>query len=439
MNSGITHDILKEALKRSFNENISFDNKILQLFSTLPVSPQDMGLEIWKNYLLYYPSSALSMDLIFKDVFGFEFKYDEYLNLLIEKSGKENEKQKKYENYVYINNQLQRLFSKQFNGIDLNSYYRKQHIGYPKNRNRIGNEISIAKHMSSISVIEGSLVHGHFDYRTNPLNSFIHDKYFTELNIEYIDFIKKLDSFNETLVNSIKKSFNSKTDTQSSLLILNRDNLRVYPYDNAYKGSDITSSLNIGSTYNNYHLNESFKELEYLINSHAQEINFQTFFEENPMFLLSLGNYKKLYPHLILKTDTNVYIPDFFLETDDDNFVDICEIKRPSDEIVNEMNRYTKFRDKIAVAKAQINAYREFFDDEKNRNYFESKYGLKGYKPDVVLIIGNDEKYKGMQKRKLMNTDLPPYLKIKTYPEILENAKRIMKYRDDYFKSSNAI
>lgn len=93
---------------------------------------------------------------------------------------------------------------------------------------------------------------------------------------------------------------------------------------------------------------QAIGQLEELINGGAKEKEFQDFFERHPEFLLALGDYTNLHPQLILSEDDGgSLIPDFFLEKMDSGICDICDLKRPTAELVRYQRHRFRFRDAV--------------------------------------------------------------------------------------------
>jgi len=120
---------------------------------------------------------------------------------------------------------------------------------------------------------------------------------------------------------------------------------------------------------------EAIDELEYLIAKDALERDFQTFFELNPEFLIALGDYIRIHPQLILREDDGRrLIPDFFLEKLNSDFSDICDLKRPTSELVRYQKNRFRFRDVVRQAVAQLEHYRDWFEDKANRDKFYNQW-----------------------------------------------------------------
>ena len=166
-------------------------------------------------------------------------------------------------------------------------------------------------------------------------------------------------------------------------------------------------------------------ELEDLINKCAKEQDFQSFFEKNPEFLLSLGPYARLHPQIVLAEDTGSrLIPDFFLEKLNSSFVDICDLKRPTAELVRYQRHRDRFRDAVMEAVAQLDYYRDWFEDPRHRKAFHSKYGLQSYRPTVVVIIGRRSSFYDEVERLRLESRLPAWVRLNTYDDVVERARQ---------------
>jgi len=170
---------------------------------------------------------------------------------------------------------------------------------------------------------------------------------------------------------------------------------------------------------------EALDWLESLINKNARESEFQLFFEKHPEFLLALGNYKAIHPQLILHEDTETgLVPDFFLEKMNSDFCDICDLKRPTAELVRIQKHRVRFRDSVMEAIAQLEHYRNWFDDKANRNAFYAKYGLRAFRPRIVAIIGRRQSYYDEVNRIKLESSLPGCVSLVTYDDVLDKAKQ---------------
>ena len=173
-------------------------------------------------------------------------------------------------------------------------------------------------------------------------------------------------------------------------------------------------------------LEETIYELEELINDpRAPERLFQEFFTRHPQFLIALGPYASARPHAILHAGKKSHVPDFFLERVDGT-VDICDLKRPSQRIVVDRHREPRLSFGITKLVAQLERYESQFDDETMRDEFRSRYGLAGYRPRVVAIVGRNSEFDSGIQRRHLEKPFSDWLAIRTYDDVLEAARAWM-------------
>jgi hypothetical protein len=172
---------------------------------------------------------------------------------------------------------------------------------------------------------------------------------------------------------------------------------------------------------------DKIQRLEYLINNDALERDFQAFFETNPEFLLALGQYKGIHPQLVLhEDDGGPLIPDFFLERLSSDFCDIVDLKRANVRLSRNQKSRHRFRDTIMEGVAQLEHYRNWFEDRQHRNSFYAKFGLKAYRPRVVLIIGRRETIFDEIQRVRVQSLLPEHCDIHTYDDVVASARHYL-------------
>ena len=170
---------------------------------------------------------------------------------------------------------------------------------------------------------------------------------------------------------------------------------------------------------------EAVVYLEDLINRGAREADFQQFFEEHPEFLLAFGDYVRLHPQVVLAEDGGErLIPDFFLEKMNSDFCDICDLKLPTTELVRRQRNRTRFRDTIMEAVAQLTYYRDWFEERDRRAAFNRRYGLRAYRPRVVVVIGRRESFYDDIERISLESQLPGWVSLKTYDDVVDGARR---------------
>jgi hypothetical protein len=96
--------------------------------------------------------------------------------------------------------------------------------------------------------------------------------------------------------------------------------------------------------------------------------------------------------------------PDFFV-VQPNGYADIVEFKLPSIDknfIVGKNNRET-FSAWIHSYIAQTRVYEEFFEESKNRDWFEEKYGFKVHRPKRYLVVGRRNDFKSGVWRDIQN------------------------------------
>lgn len=150
-----------------------------------------------------------------------------------------------------------------------------------------------------------------------------------------------------------------------------------------------------------------------------KELELQSFFEKDPVFLSFGTKYRKLFPRILLKkTNGKDLIPDFLLERVTDGFCDILDIKLPRKRILAGSEERKRFTSEVGMAIAQVHEYREYFDDRSNIREALCKYGLSVYKPDVMVLIGSGQNVK--KEDIIAVVDRYRYVKVVTYDDILK-------------------
>ena len=161
--------------------------------------------------------------------------------------------------------------------------------------------------------------------------------------------------------------------------------------------------------------------LEILINSpYTKEFEIQRFLENHSQVFLG-GEYSRLHAQLKLKSDTQTLLPDFFMESVT-GFCDILEIKLPRIKLI--AGRKDRFRHtfKVSSAISQTQTYRDFFENDKNRRWFERRYKLIVFRPRTIVLAGRDSalEYKLQQKR--LESNFRDF-KLFTYDDLVRIAK----------------
>lgn len=122
-------------------------------------------------------------------------------------------------------------------------------------------------------------------------------------------------------------------------------------------------------------INDKKKEYLELLDREENEQIYQTYLEENTMFIprefeQNHGiHFSTVFRKLPLSSD---YKPDFvYLSKSSDNWnVVLVEIEKPSSKYFK--NNSTTFHADFNLALQQMNTWRAWFDDESNRNHFKN-------------------------------------------------------------------
>lgn len=168
-------------------------------------------------------------------------------------------------------------------------------------------------------------------------------------------------------------------------------------------------------------------ELEALINKPGvSESQLQSFFERNPNFLCA-DTYEAAYPHIVLqRQDAGPLIPDFALKPYNESALcDLLELKLPSAKLVVGPNNRKRLSARLIEACAQLREYRDYFELRRNREAVEEAYGLRFFRPRMVVLIGKRSQYLPHDLRKA-ESDLP-HLTITTYDDLVERVRSRMR------------
>jgi hypothetical protein len=247
---------------------------------------------------------------------------------------------------------------------------------------------------------------------------------------------KALLSYN--IENNILEEYKSNRNYQ--LIIRNEDNYLkvevIENWDQQIISENSASSFKFNGQLllpnHTLFLKEEIDEFEYYLNKkNLKEIELQSFFKKTPKFLNVLGGYERVERELILTpqillSDKDRYElrPDFFLKRIGINYLDILEIKLPSEPLVVGPIRHRKFSSNVEKGLAQLKSYRDFFDDKTNLKWFRAKYGYNITFPQLYLLIGRDDSFKSEEEK--IKFSRSEYLQILTYDDLNKIAKHKM-------------
>jgi cold shock CspA family protein len=201
--------------------------------------------------------------------------------------------------------------------------------------------------------------------------------------------------------------------------------LSIFP-DGKYRfldGSQQLHSLLYVASLDAYGFAALVEELEELINTpRVKESQLQEFFERNPHFLQG-DSYEEAHPHLILKREyKGPLIPDFALKPTNLNvYCDLLDLKLPSVKLMVGNGNRRRLSATVMEACAQLREYRDYFEEKRNRDAIEEEYGLKFFRPKMIVIVGKRGAYSPAELRKA-ESDIPQ-LTLITYDDLLERAR----------------
>ncbi|HEX5715987.1 MAG TPA: Shedu anti-phage system protein SduA domain-containing protein [Thermoanaerobaculia bacterium] len=136
------------------------------------------------------------------------------------------------------------------------------------------------------------------------------------------------------------------------------------------------------------------EQLDSLINSpSASELDFQRFFEAHSHFL-RLWDHREVYPHVILRGDSDsAMIPDFILTDKALQRAAVLELKLPGPKLVRRQTNRDRFSALVMEARVQLIRYRNWFRSRTNRRSLVSQVGMEIYEPQMIVVIGRSSEF----------------------------------------------
>ncbi|MET8697348.1 Shedu anti-phage system protein SduA domain-containing protein [Kitasatospora sp. NPDC004723] len=187
-------------------------------------------------------------------------------------------------------------------------------------------------------------------------------------------------------------------------------------------GHDLLDLIRLG-LYTSERWISRVRELEDLINDPAvKENDLQRFFERNPDFLFG-DAYQEAYPQLVLPLgDGKNLRPDFGLRPHNQQALcDLLDLKLPTARLLSGIESRRRLSSKVMDAVGQMSNYQRYFDSEARRREIEQAYGLRFYRPRMLVVIGKRAGVDPVQLRQA-EADVPNLLLI-TYDDLLERAR----------------
>jgi hypothetical protein len=165
----------------------------------------------------------------------------------------------------------------------------------------------------------------------------------------------------------------------------------LYPVENPREDSIVVARPGILASKLNLVFSAEISEFELLINKPGvREREIQAFLESHKEFLRGL-NYRDVYPQVVLERENGrKLIPDFILEPAEGEFCDLLDLKLPSVRLVAGRDRRLTLAAALHEAAAQLREYSAYFEEEKHRRWVQEQYGLKVYRPKLMVVVGRD-------------------------------------------------
>ena len=159
-----------------------------------------------------------------------------------------------------------------------------------------------------------------------------------------------------------------------------------------------------------------------------QQFLLQMFFENNPEFLRLGVKYRRIIPIVRLPREGKPdLVPDFLLERVTDGYCDILDIKLPDKKLITGIEDRRTFSQNVGSAIAQVDEYRDYFDEKKNRELIEQKYGVKVYKPQVLVLIGDSSNIDAEELRKIRLRRINE-AEVLTYADIIKHMRALLEF-----------
>lgn len=176
-----------------------------------------------------------------------------------------------------------------------------------------------------------------------------------------------------------------------------------------------------------YHWHREIGEFEALLNDpRTPEAVYQEYFEKYSHYLKGI-EYKAIYPHIALERDQGegALIPDFLLQPISSKFVDILDLKLPTEKLVVGTENRKRLSQSVHDAVAQVREYRDYFENSNYREFISQKYGITSYRPKAIVVIGRRPTEITEEKMRQITSDIPSHLSIVTYDDLYEKMKML--------------
>lgn len=166
----------------------------------------------------------------------------------------------------------------------------------------------------------------------------------------------------------------------------------------------------------------TIKRFEELLNdSYTDRATLLRFLREHPQFVVN-DEYRAAHSQIMLRHNTGDLTPNFVLQPISGELCDLLEVEPPQHEIATLVNGVAMFSDVVLEAVARLRAYRDFFEEERNRVNIQDRHGLLVFRPKMFVIIGRSRLLDPLSRRRLEST--MDDVSLRTWDDVLARARR---------------
>lgn len=184
---------------------------------------------------------------------------------------------------------------------------------------------------------------------------------------------------------------------------------------------------------------KAVKEFEEMLNKNLVENDWQKWFKKNSWILGS--EFVKVLDERDVDTEN---ISDYLMQAYD-GFLDIIEIKRPSENLqffsaTKDHDNYVPSSDLIKAVTQSMKYIYELERESNSDKFIQRVGGIKTIKPRCVLIFGRSHEWNTEQKEayRILNSSYQD-LNILTYDHVLNRAKRILGIEPEQKDESKVV
>jgi hypothetical protein len=113
--------------------------------------------------------------------------------------------------------------------------------------------------------------------------------------------------------------------------------------------------------------------------------------------------------------------PSFVLQPLEGQLCDILEIEPPQHDIARLVKGVSMLSDVVLEAVARLRAYRDYFEEERNRVRIQDEHGLHLFRPKMFIIIGRSQRIDPLSRRRLESS--MGDITLRTWDDVLARAK----------------